>query len=63
MLNADEPRKENADTKVGLYIEIKEYNEHMIVEHVDRAKLLYDALAARGLGTIADCKDTIPIVI
>ena len=29
MINKDEPRTMNADTKVGLYIEIKEYAENL----------------------------------
>ena len=45
----------NAETKVGLYIEIKEYNEHLVREHVDRAELLYEVLKSHGLSTVAEC--------
>ena len=63
MLNSDGPRTVNVETKVGLYIELKEYNEKKLISNIDLAEMLYEVLASHGLGTVADSKDTLPIVI
>ena len=62
MLLEDAPRTQNADTKVGLYIELKGYDDKL-KKGVDEAQMLFDVLNAHGLGTIADCSDKIPIVV
>ena len=56
-------RVSNADTKVGLYIEMKRYKYYKDELNVDMAELLFDALDQNGLGQIADCESKIPIII
>ena len=63
MLNSDAPRLFNVDTKVGLYIEIKEYNEKKLIQKIDLAEMMHSVLDSHNLGTVADCKEIIPIVI
>ena len=63
MLNADSPRVMNSDTKVGLYIELKNYYAQEVVHRQDIAVAVDKVLKANNLGTIADCKDEIPIII
>jgi len=63
MMNSDGTRRFNIDTHVGLYIEIKEYNEKKLIRKIDLAEMLYEVLDSHNLGTVNDCKDTIPIVI
>ena len=45
MLNSDDPRWVNSETKVGLYIEMKEYNEKKVVGQYDLAELLFNELS------------------
>ena len=63
LLNEDFPRKVNTDTKVGLYIEIKNYDWYLSNHSIDMAEVLYAALDKNGLGNIASCENKIPIVI
>ena len=41
MLNDDFPRRINTDTKVGLYIEIKDYDWYLENKQIDMAEVLY----------------------
>ena len=43
-------RVSNADTKAGLYIEIKQYQYYKDEHGVDMAEKLFDALNQNGLG-------------
>ena len=63
MWNEDAPRLVNTETTVGLYIELKDYNTYLADKGWDLAQMLYDVLSANGLGTIADCENTMPIII
>ena len=63
LLNADAPRVSNGDTKVGLYIEIKDYDGQILSPGYNLAELLFNTLDANNLGTISDCQDEIPIII
>ena len=63
MLNADSPRTMNSDTKVGLYIELKNYFTQQVWHREDIAVAVDKVLKANNLGTIADCKDEMPIII
>ena len=47
----------------GLYIEIKQYQYYKDELNIDMAEALFDALDKNGLGQIADCESTIPIII
>lgn len=62
MIENDAPRVFNSGTKPGLYIEVKEYDDKL-AHGIDLSELLYEELSKYGLGTIDDCKDSIPIVI
>jgi len=63
MLEQDAPRKINSGTKVGLYIELKNYDEKVKTRGIDEAEMLFELLQHYNLSTIADSKDTIPIII
>jgi glycerophosphoryl diester phosphodiesterase len=63
LLNDDFPRRINNGTKVGLYIEIKNYDWYLSEHNIDMAEQLFKALNNHGLGTIGGCSDVIPIVI
>ena len=52
----------NTETKVGLYIELKDYDDKL-AKGWDVAEMLFDVLKRYGLSTIADASDTIPIII
>jgi len=62
-MNRDVPRVQNVDTKVGLYIEIKQYAYYQDEMGVDMAEKLFELLDQNGLAQIADCESTIPIII
>ena len=63
LLNDDFPRRINSETRVGLYIEIKNYDWYLAEHGIDMAVTLFNALNAHGLGNVADCENKIPIVI
>ena len=63
LLNDDFPRVINSSTKVGLYIEIKNYDWYLAEHNIDMAELLFNALKAHGLSQVADCESKIPIII
>ena len=63
LLNDDFPRRINSETRVGLYIEIKNYDWYLQEHGIDMALNLFNALNAHGLGQVADCSSKIPIVI
>jgi len=49
------PRVTNKDTKVGLYIELKDYDTQIKELGLDIAELTYALLLKNGLSTVADC--------
>jgi len=63
LLNSDAPRVSNGDTKVGLYIEIKDYQGQIVSPGYNLAELLFNTLNENNLATISDCQDEIPIII
>lgn len=62
-MNEDFPRRINSQTKVGLYIEIKNYDWYLSEHGIDMAEQLYNALNRFGLGNVASATNTIPIII
>ena len=62
-LNKDSPRTVNAETKVGLYIELKDYQDQIDELGQDIAELTFAMLSKYGLGTVADCENDVPIII
>ena len=62
MLIEAAPRSLNKETKVGLYIELKEYDDKL-EKGWDVAQMLFDLLKEYGLSNIADASNTIPIAI
>jgi len=63
-LTIDHPRNTNSDTPVGLYIELKNYQQNMDFIGLNMADLLNEVLRSNGLGTKADCLATkMPIII
>ena len=62
MLTEDMPRTESVATTVGLYIELKDYNNYL-AKGIDMASMLDGVLREYDLGTIADCENTLPIII
>lgn len=65
MLDASSNTKRvvNADTQVGLYIELKDYDTYLSEKGWDLAQMLFDTLEKHGLSTVADCKDKLPIIV
>ena len=62
-MNKDVPRVQNAGTKVGLYIEIKQYAYYQKEMGVDMAEKLFEVLDQNKLAQVTDCESTIPIII
>ena len=64
MLNADSPRN-SAYPSVGLYIELKNFDDYLIRYGFNQADLLFDILSTNGLGSLPeDGSDLeIPIII
>ena len=62
MLNEDAPRTQNKETKAGLYIELKGYDDKL-AKGWDTAQMLYDLLDKYGIGNIADASTNIPVII
>ena len=63
VLNEGTGRCINADTKVGLYIELKDYKTQLDTLGIDMAEAFYSVLKANKLDTIADCQDKLPIIV
>ena len=63
MLNKEFPRTKNAERKIGLYIELKDWQWNIDWGGANSADLVYETLVKNGLDTIEKCKDDIPIVI
>ena len=63
MLNAEFPRVLNAERKIGLYIEIKDWQWNMDWVGYNTADIFHDLLVENNLDTIEACKDDIPIVV
>ena len=62
MLNEDAPRTQNKDTKPGLYIELKDYDDYL-TKGWDTAEMLFDVLDHYGLSNWEDASKKIPIII
>jgi len=63
-LKSKTPRTINADTPVGLYIEIKEYDYYLDTYGIDMAVNLYNALDKYDLSSIEGSTNAgIPIII
>jgi hypothetical protein len=63
MLNEEYPRTNNSERKVGLSIELKEWQWYLDREGWNTADMIQEVLVKNGLDTIDGCKDDIPIVI
>ena len=64
MLNQVSPRVNNADTPVGLWIELKAYNSILKKRGLNTAEMTNEVLTKNGLSTIAEATASqIPIVV
>ena len=63
MLSEEYPRTLNAERRIGLYIELKDWQWNLDYGGNNSADLLHELLAKNGLDTIESCSDDIPIVI
>lgn len=63
VLNQGTGRCINDETKVGLYIELKDYKTNLDDLGIDMAEALDTVLKANKLDTIADCQDKLPIIV
>lgn len=63
MLNREFPRENNAERKVGLYIELKDYSWNIQYAGYNTADVMQRILNENGLGTVAECMDDIPIIV
>ena len=63
VLNAGTGRCINSETKVGLYIELRDYQTNLDTLGIDMAEALDTVLKANKLDTIADCQDKLPIIV
>ena len=63
MLNRDFPRTNNAERRVGIYVEIKVSDWYARMNGQDPAAIIYKTLKDNNLHTIDGCKDDIPTVI
>lgn len=63
MIRDDGPRVENKKTNVGLYIELKDYDD-FITKGWNTAQMLFDVLESHGISNIADATaNPMPIII
>ena len=62
MLLDDGPRTVNSETKAGLYIELKDYDDKL-AKGWNTAQMLFDVLDAHGIGNIADSGAIMPVII
>ena len=62
-LNEEFPRVNNAERRVGLYVEIKKAHWYARWTGQDPAATIYQVLKENGLDTIDGSKNDIPIVI
>lgn len=62
-LEADRPRVTNAETQVGLYIELKDYVSTLADRDFDMAKALHDLLELNGIGNVEDASAKLPIIV
>ena len=63
LLNEEFPRTKNAERKIGLYIEVKDWQWNIDYTGDNQADMLHELLVKNELDTIDNCKDDIPIVI
>lgn len=62
-LNTSYPRTKNTERKIGLYIEIKDWQWNIDWVGHNTADVLYEQLKKNGLDTIEGCRDDIPIIV
>ena len=63
LLNKEFPRTVNAERKVGIYVEIKDWQWNFEYAGHNQADMVYDLLVKNGLDTIEKSKEDIPVVI
>ena len=63
MLNEEFPRVTNKETKLGLSIELKDWEWIMLYSGHNTVDLVYEGLIQNGLSTIDQSKNDIPIII
>ena len=63
VLNAGTGRCINSETKVGLYVELKDYQSYIDTLGIDLAEAFHTVLKTNKLDTIADCEDKLPIIV
>ena len=59
----ESPRTTNEDTRIGLYIELKDYSHHLTTTGHDMAQMTHDLLTKNDLESVDLATDDIPIVI
>ena len=63
MLNEEFPRTNNAERRIGLYIEIKDWKWNKEWTGLNTADMIYEHLVKNGLHTIEGSREDIPVVI
>jgi len=63
MLNTEFPRTKNAERKIGLYIELKDWQWNMDWVGHNTADVFWDLLKKNNLDTIEKARLDIPIVV
>ena len=62
-IDKDSPRSNNRQTRIGLYIELKNYQMNLDYTGLDIGVLLNEVLTENGLNTVKKSRSQIPIVV
>jgi len=62
-IDSEASRNNNKNTRLGLYIELKNYHQNLNFTGLDMADLLNQLLTENGLNTVDACSSSMPIIV